>query len=189
MIVDRLIRMLRVQKQISIEPFSIKSLQPISYEVHLGEKGLSPQLRHRQQFVDLGDPDQLPENIPFNIPRRNEEPIMLISPGEFFLACVEETLALSVRIAGELHGKSTLGRAGLLVHVTAGLVDPGWVGRLTVECKNLAPYPIRIWRGMPIGQIVFHNLGERVDRAYGDESLESHYQADMTVVGSRGLNL
>lgn len=201
MIPDRLINMFRAQGALKIEPFDQKDLQPVSYDVHLGRAGKAfksvPEraIKHLGMYLDLGTPQSIPEWMhDFEVPDRDEireggggRKIMTLDPLEFMLGHIEEEIELGSFIAAEFHGKSTLGRVGLLVHATAGLVDPGWHGRLTIELFNLAPVPIRIWRGMPIGQFVFYRLAESVFRQYGSSELDSHYQGDMSVASSRGV--
>ena len=88
-------------------------------------------------------------------------------------------------LVARLDGKSSLGRLGLLIHATAGLVDPGWEGRLTLELMNLAPLPITLWPGMKIGQISFMRMTTPVDNPYGGGRLGSKYQGDVDPTPSR----
>jgi dCTP deaminase len=105
-----------------------------------------------------------------------------LAPGEFVLGCTEERLRLSDSMAAALEGKSSLGRLGLLVHCTARYIDPGWDGLLTLELKNVAPRPLRLWAGMRIGQVRFERLSSPAERPYGAEGLESHYQGSLGTV-------
>ncbi|MCL2324395.1 MAG: dCTP deaminase, partial [Actinomycetia bacterium] len=97
-------------------------------------------------------------------------------PGQFVLGSTIERIELSDDIVARLEGKSSLGRLGLLIHSTAGYVDPGWKGRLTLELSNVANLPILLVPGMPIGQISFTQMTTPVDRPYGHVSLNSKYQ-------------
>lgn len=170
-----------------------KLLQPISYEMTLDGDALVPRKAdawmNKQQvtFVDPGDPKTFPLNNIVEIPERTSSVIRVIPPGGFILGATEQTITLGSNVAARFEGKSSLGRLGLFVHVTAGLVDPGWVGQLTVELYNAAPYPIRLWRGMPIGQLTIEMLDEHVEVPYGSPELGSHYQHSLGVVPSRGV--
>jgi dCTP deaminase len=100
----------------------------------------------------------------------------LLQPGEFLLGSTAEGVALSNGLYGTVEGKSSLGRLGLMIHITAGHVDPGWRGRLTLEFFNAAPRPIRLWAGMRVAQLLVGRLSSPSERSYGDETLGSHYQ-------------
>ena len=91
----------------------------------------------------------------------------MLHPGEFALGTTIERIALPDDIVGRLEGKSSLGRLGLLIHSTAGYVDPGWDGQLTLELSNVANLPIVLTPGMKIGQISFSQMTTAVDRPYG----------------------
>jgi dCTP deaminase len=108
-----------------------------------------------------------------------------LRPGEFALGVTEEWIAVPEDLVARLDGKSSLGRLGLLIHATAGLVDPGWEGRLTLELANLAPFPITLFVGMKIGQISFIQMTTPVDVPYGRRELSSKYQGDREPTPSR----
>lgn len=108
-----------------------------------------------------------------------------LQPGEFVLASTLEDIALPDDIVGRLEGKSSLGRIGLLIHSTAGYVDPGWQGHLTLELSNVAKLPVTLYYGMKIGQISFIRLTSPADRLYGDEGLGSKYQGQAEPTASR----
>ena len=103
------------------------------------------------------------------------EPFML-HPSEFVLGQTLERISVGSSLLGRLDGKSSLGRLGLLIHSTAGYVDPGWVGNLTLELGNVASLPIALYPGMKIGQISFHRMSSPVERPYGSAALHSRYQ-------------
>jgi dCTP deaminase len=109
----------------------------------------------------------------------------VIQPGTFVLGSTIETITLPDDIVARVDGKSSLGRLGLLVHATAGYVDPGWTGRLTLELSNQSQMPIALYYGMRIAQISFIELTTPVDRPYGDESLGSKYQGQTGPTASR----
>ncbi len=185
------------QKLFKIDPYDAASQQPISYDVHLGPHALL----HRFDRMHVGsiDPSKPmfkmhPEIIPYSNDMQGRQ--FVIGAGMFMLGETTEKITLSKYVAAELMGKSTLGRLGLFIHVTAGLVDPGWGmhddpalegARLTVELYNASPYPIRLWAGMPIGQLVFTYINEGVARPYGHADLKNHYQGDQHVRESAGF--
>jgi dCTP deaminase len=174
---------------VRISPLNMNDIQPVSYDVHLGSNALVFQRQATTPIDLLSGP---PKMNSVCIPQRHEEPVHL-RPGGFLLGEVLENLVLASDVAAILHGKSTLGRIGLFVHVTAGLVDPGWgmdapdAGHLTVELFNASPRPIRLWAGMPIGQLEFTLLDGPVRRTYGHVDLKSHYALSQRVRGSAGF--
>ena len=97
----------------------------------------------------------------------------MLHPGEFVLASTIERVKLSDNVVGRLEGKSSLGRVGLLIHSTAGYVDPGWDGQLTLELTNVAKLPITLYYGMRIGQISFLDLSTSAENPYGSSKLSS----------------
>jgi len=113
-----------------------------------------------------------------------EEPFVL-HPGEFVLAATVETLALPDDVVARLEGKSSLGRLGLLIHSTAGYIDPGWEGTITLELSNVANLPILLTPGMAIGQVSFMMMTTPVDRPYGSPGLGSRYQGQKGPTPSR----
>jgi len=115
---------------------------------------------------------------------RDEEPFV-IRPGKFCLGSTVESITLPDDIVARVDGKSSLGRLGLLVHATAGYVDPGWTGRLTLELSNQSQMPIALYYGMRIAQISFLRLSTPVDRPYGSPGLGSKYQGQTGPTPSR----
>lgn len=157
---------------INIYPAPVGSdVQPASVELHL----------HNEVIADPTSD----EPIVFDI---NEHPCdgeYALMPDEFLLVSTTEHVALSNEVVGEVWGKSSLGRIGLLVHVTAGYIDPGFSGRITLELKNLSNNVIRLKPGMKIAQIAFDRLESPAPVAYGDPSLGSHYQGQTTTTRAR----
>ena len=100
----------------------------------------------------------------------------MLHPGEFVLASTLEVISLGDQLAGRLEGKSSLGRLGLLTHSTAGFIDPGFSGHVTLELSNVANLPIMLWPGMKIGQLAFFRLSSSAENPYGSERYGSHYQ-------------
>jgi len=114
----------------------------------------------------------------------DEEPF-IIQPGTFVLASTLESVTLPDDIVARVDGRSSLGRLGLLVHATAGYVDPGWTGKLTLELSNQSQMPIALYYGMKVSQISFLRMSTPVDRPYGSESLASKYQGQTGPTPSR----
>lgn len=104
-----------------------------------------------------------------------------LEPGEFALGSTLEKVTLPATLCAQVNGKSSLGRLGLLVHATAGFVDPGFSGELTLELKNLSNHVIPLSRGMAVAQLVFHRLTSPAQRPYGHEELGSHYQGQVGI--------
>jgi dCTP deaminase len=109
----------------------------------------------------------------------------ILHPGEFVLGSTLEHIELPDDLVARLEGKSSLGRIGLVIHSTAGFVDPGWKGHLTLELSNLARLPITLYHGMKIGQISYLRLSTPADRLYGSEGLGSKYQGQTDPTASR----
>lgn len=153
-----------------ITPFHEEQLQPCSYDVTLSKSIVRYFGRGEINAMDHTLHDL--EYIRFSM---NDEGFVL-DPNEFILGSTNEGVTIPKNIAARFEGKSSLGRLGLATHVTAGFIDPGFNGDITLEIKNLNNHPIRIFAGMKIGQLCFFDLHDDVDRAYGSAELESHYQ-------------
>lgn len=159
---------------LQIYPFDAQMLQPASLDVRLDRYFRAFQ-NHRYEYID---PSQHQQGLTREIEVPAGEPFIL-HPGEFALASTWETVGLSDDIAARVEGKSSLGRLGLLTHSTAGFVDPGFYGQLTLELANVATLPIRLWPGMKIGQLCFFRLAETAEQAYGSKQLGSRYQGQI----------
>ena len=163
-----------------IEPLDLQDIQPASIDVHIDrvfrvfKVSSRPYIDPRQSMDDLTDEVVIEDSEPF-----------FIHPGEFVLASTLEVLTLPDDIVAQVEGKSSLGRIGLLIHATAGFVDPGWSGKLTLELSNVAKMPIALHFGMKIGQLSFLRMSTRVDRPYGSPGLRSKYQGQMGPTPSR----
>jgi dCTP deaminase len=168
---DRTIREQLDAGRISIDPFDESCVQPASIDLRLDDTFLV--FRHTSKaYIDLAqDLDGLTEVV--RTPRG--EPFML-HPGEFALGSTLEKVTLPDDIVGRLEGKSSLGRLGLLTHVTAGFCDPGFSGYLTLELSNVSNLPITLYRGMRVGQISFFTMTTPAQKPYGSPGLESRYQ-------------
>lgn len=177
---DRSIREQLLAGRIRIEPFDPDDIQPSSVDLHLSAR-FQVFRNSRYPYIDpTRDQSGLTEMVTASL----EEPFVL-HPGEFVLGATVERIALPDDIVARLEGKSSLGRLGLLIHSTAGYVDPGWDGTLTLELSNVANLPIVLTPGMPIGQISFTAMTTPVDRPYGSPGLGSRYQGQVDPTPSR----
>ena len=177
---DRTIREELERGQIVVEPLDDSAIQPASVDLRLGRK-LRVFQRHRLQVIDvkqemahLTEVVEIDEVNPF-----------VLHPGEFALGVTLEDIRLPDDIVGRLDGKSSLGRLGLVVHSTAGFVDPGWQGHLTLELSNLATLPINLYYGMKVSQISFLRLTTPAEHPYGSAGLGSKYQGQDEPTPSR----
>ena len=157
--------------QIRLDPYDSSDLQPSSVDLHL-DRSFRVFRNNRYAFIDVRavQPD-LTELL-----RVEDDEPFILHPSEFVLGQTVEWVELPVDLVARLEGKSSLGRLGLLIHSTAGYVDPGWKGNLTLELSNVANLPIALYFGMRIGQISFLRLSSPVDRPYGSPELRSRYQ-------------
>lgn len=178
---DRTIREEITRGRIVIEPLDQSCIQPASVDVHLDRKLLVFRSWRYPFYIDV---KQNLEDLTEIVEIEDEKPFFL-QPGEFVLASTVEDVTLPDDIVGRLEGKSSLGRIGLLIHSTAGYVDPGWQGRLTLELSNVAKLPITLYYGMKIGQISFLRLTVAAERLYGDAGLGSKYQGQTEPTASR----
>lgn len=157
--------------RVHVEPYDPADLQPSSIDLHL-DRSFRVFRNNRYPFIDVRSPQpDLTELL--NV--TDDEPFVL-HPGEFVLGQTIEWVELPNDLVTRLEGKSSLGRLGLLIHSTAGYVDPGWKGKLTLELSNVANLPIALYFGMKIGQISFFEMSSPVDRPYGSAGLGSKYQ-------------
>ncbi len=178
---DGTIRRLLAEQRIRIEPLEESHVQPASVDVRLGDSFLTFQ---RHTTTDI-DPWQVSETLMAPVSVDHGHPFIL-HPGEFVLGTTLERLTLPDDIVARIEGKSSLGRLGLLIHATAGFVDPGWSnGQITLELSNVAPLPIRLWPGMKIAQLSFMQMDAPAEHPYGHPSLGSKYQGQSGPVASR----
>jgi dCTP deaminase len=177
---DRTIKLEIAAGRIVIDPYDESLVQPSSVDVRVDNKF---RVFHnaRYPYIDVRKPmDDLTELIEVS----GDEPFVL-HPGEFVLGQTLESIALPDDIVARLEGKSSLGRLGLLIHSTAGFVDPSGEGNLTLELSNVANLPITIYHGMPIGQISFMRMDGPVERPYGGSEVGSKYQGQKEPTPSR----
>ena len=177
---DRDIRVALSEKRITVDPIQDSDIQPASVDVHLDRKILVFR-NSRRPFIDIHeDVSDLTEMVEI----KDGTPFIL-HPGEFVLGSTLESIGLADNLVARLEGKSSLGRIGLLIHSTAGYVDPGWNGNLTLELSNVNNLPITLYYGMKIGQISFTELSSPSDRPYGSSDLGSKYQGQKEPTASR----
>jgi dCTP deaminase len=166
--------------RLKIEPFDKQCLQPASVDLRLDRSFRTFRVTSRA-FVDVHEQaDDLTDLVTVE----DQEPFIL-QPHNFCLGSTIETVTLPHDIVARVDGKSSLGRLGLLVHATAGYVDPGWTGCLTLELSNQSQMPIALYYGMRIAQISFLRLTTPVDRPYGSSGLGSKYQGQTGPTPSR----
>jgi dCTP deaminase len=178
---DGTIRRLIESGRIVIKPFDPKLIQPASIDLRLGDS-FRVFHNHRAEAIDLrdGPPPGLTEQVEVGA-----EEGFVIHPGEFCLGRTEEWVELPDDVVARIEGKSSLGRLGLIVHATAGFIDPGWKGTLTLELNNLTRVPIKLYPGLLIAQLSFMGLDRAAERPYGSPELKSHYQGQVAATESR----
>src|SRR6187455_1795563 len=176
---DRDIRAALEAGRIVIDPFVPDAVQPSSVDLHLGNRFRV----FRNNRTAVIDPREEQPELTELVEIAGDEPFIL-HPNEFVLGATFERVALPDDLVARLEGKSSLGRLGLLIHSTAGYVDPGWEGTLTLELSNVANLPIKLYDGMKIGQISFFRMSSPVERPYGSPALGSKYQGQLEPTAS-----
>ena len=177
---DRSITEALATGRLVVEPIGEDAVQPASLDIRL-DRHFRVFRNHREAYIDVREHrEELTESEQIG----DDEPFVL-HPGEFVLGSTVERVKLADDLVARVEGKSSLGRLGLLVHATAGFVDPGWDGQLTLELSNVATLPIRLYYGMKIGQLSFQNLTTKADRPYGHPDLKSRYQGQTRPTASR----
>jgi dCTP deaminase len=168
---DRDIRAEIEAGRIVVDPFTPDAIQPSSIDLHL-DRRFRVFRNSRYPYIDVrADQPELTELVEIS----GDDPFIL-HPGEFVLGSTLERVELPNDLVARLEGKSSLGRLGLLIHSTAGYVDPGWEGNLTLELSNVANLPITLYDGMKIGQISFQRLSSPAEVGYGDARIGSKYR-------------
>jgi dCTP deaminase len=168
---DRTIREELEAGRIVIDPLLPKSIQPSSVDLHI-DRYFRVFRNHTMGHIDVKQNlEDLTELVEIA-----EEDTFMLHPGEFVLGSTLERVALPTDLVARLEGKSSLGRLGLLIHSTAGFVDAGWDGQLTLELSNVANLPITLYPGMKIGQISFIRMTTPADMPYGSAEVGSKYQ-------------
>jgi dCTP deaminase len=179
---DRDIRSELSSGRVGLDPLDLGMVQPSSVDVRL-DRFFRLFDNHKYQHIDpsLDQPD-LTRLVEVDA----TEPFVL-HPGEFVLGATYEVITLPDDIAARLEGKSSLGRLGLLTHSTAGFIDPGFSGHVTLELSNVATLPITLWPGMKIGQLCFFRLTSPAEHAYGSDKYGSRYQGQRGPTASRSF--
>jgi dCTP deaminase len=168
---DRDIRIAIKEGRIGIEPFDEADVQPSSVDLHVDHLFRTFH-NARHPYIDVKKPmEDLTELVEVK-----DDEAFILHPGEFVLGSTEEYVKLPNDLVARLEGKSSLGRLGLLIHSTAGYVDPGFEGHLTLELSNVANLPITIYPHMKIGQISFFQLTSEAENPYGSSTVGSKYQ-------------
>jgi dCTP deaminase len=167
-------------RRVALEPYEPEMIQPSSIDVRL-DRFFRLFSNHKYPYIDPAE-DQ--PDLTRLIEVDGDEPFIL-HPGEFVLGSTFERVTLPDDIAARLEGKSSLGRLGLLTHSTAGFIDPGFTGHVTLELSNVATLPIKLWPGMKIGQMCFFRLTSPAEKPYGSAAYSSRYQGQRGPTASR----
>jgi len=177
---DRTIKEEIAAGRLVIQPLEPSYIQPASVDVRLDRRFLvfrnnrRPYIDVREDTSDLTEMVEITDDVPF-----------MLHPNQFVLGSTLESVTLPDDLVGRLEGKSSLGRLGLLIHSTAGYVDPGWSGHLTLELSNVANLPITLYYGMKIGQISFLRLTAPAENVYGSKEAGSRYQGQSQPTASK----
>jgi dCTP deaminase len=163
-----------------VDPFDVEMLQPSSIDVRLDRFF---RVFDNTKYTHI-DPSLQQDELTSLVEQDGEEPFVL-HPGEFVLGSTFEMVTLPDDLAGRLEGKSSLGRLGLLTHSTAGFIDPGFSGHITLELSNVANLPITLWPGMKIGQLCLFRLTGPAEHPYGSAVVGSRYQGQRGPTPSR----
>ena len=166
--------------RIGLDPLDLGLLQPSSIDVRL-DRFFRLFDNHKYPYID---PREQQDELTRFVEVASDEAFIL-HPGEFVLGSTYEYVRLPNDIAARLEGKSSLGRLGLLTHSTAGFVDPGFEGHVTLELSNVATLPIKLWPGMKIGQLCFFQLSSESENPYGSDKYGSRYQGQRGPTASR----
>ena len=179
---DRDIRAELDSGRIVLDPYEPAMIQPSSIDVRL-DRFFRLFDNHKYAVIDPAE-DQ--PDLTRLVEVEPDEPFIL-HPGEFVLGSTFESVTLPDDVAARLEGKSSLGRLGLLTHSTAGFIDPGFTGHVTLELSNVATLPIKLWPGMKIGQTCFFRLSSASEHPYGSSVYGSRYQGQRGPTASRSF--
>jgi dCTP deaminase len=159
-----------IDNWIRVQPFDVCRLQPASIDLRLGTEFVC---FRASAYIDMGD--RVVPSYPVNI-GTGRDSYFELKPGQLALGTTIETIEVAARVWASIEGKSSMGRMGLAVHVTAGFIDPGFSGQVTLELLNVGPSPIRLRPGLAICQVAFGECKTRARRPYGSPGLGSRYQ-------------
>lgn len=166
--------------RIVIDPFDPSCVQPSSVDLHL-DSFFRVFVNHHTPYIDVRKPqDELTQLLEID-----RDDAFMLHPGEFVLGSTKEVIGVPDDLVGRLEGKSSLGRLGLLIHSTAGFIDAGFEGHVTLELSNVATLPITLYPGMKIGQISFLQMTTAADNPYGSGPLGSKYKGQRGPTPSR----
>ena len=168
--------------RVQVKPYDEGMIQPSSIDVRL-DRWFRVFENHKYPHID---PSIEQEDLTRLVETEGDEPFIL-HPGEFVLGSTYEVVTLPDDVAGRLEGKSSLGRLGLLTHSTAGFIDPGFSGHVTLELSNVATLPITLYPGMKIGQLCLFRLSSPAEYPYGSEKYGSRYQGQRGPTPSRSF--
>lgn len=177
---DRDIAQYVADSRITLDPWDPSMIQPSSVDVHL-DRFFRLFDNHKYDVID-------PAAEQKELTRLVEVPAdgsFVLHPGEFVLGATYEQVTLANDVAARLEGKSSLGRLGLLTHSTAGFIDPGFSGHVTLELSNTATMPIKLYPGMKVGQLCFFQLSSAAENPYGNGATHSRYQGQRGPTASR----
>lgn len=177
---DRDIRAEIASGRVVLDPYDPEMVQPASVDVRL-DRFFRLFDNHKYPVID---PAQDQPELTRLVEAAPGDPFVL-HPGEFVLAATFEAITLPDDVAARLEGKSSLGRLGLLTHSTAGFIDPGFTGHVTLELSNVATLPITLWPGMKIGQFCFFRMSSAAEQPYGQGARGSRYQGQRGPTASR----
>lgn len=178
---DRDIHQAIADGRLGVSPYDPDMLQPASIDVRLDDRFLVFE-NHAYPFIDPAqEQDDLTREVRVT---RGGDPFVL-HPGEFVLASTYEEVRLGDDLAARLEGKSSLGRLGLITHSTAGFIDPGFHGHVTLELGNMATLPLLLWPGMKIGQLALFAMTSPAEHPYGSAVRGSRYQGQRGPTASR----
>jgi dCTP deaminase len=177
---DRSIREAVTSGRIVLDPFEPTNVQPSSVDIRL-DRYFRVFRNHTQRVIDVKEnQEDLTELVEIA-----EGDCFILHPGEFVLGATAERIGLANDLVARIEGKSSLGRLGLLIHSTAGFIDPGFDGHITLELANVANLPITLYPGMRIGQVSFLEMTTPADHPYGSSSTGSKYQGQRGPTPSR----
>ncbi len=179
---DRDIRAGVADGRVELTPWDEQMVQPSSVDVRL-DRVFRVFENHRYEVIDpAADQSDLTREVVVD-----PDDSFVLHPGEFVLGATWERVRLGQDVAARLEGKSSLGRLGLLTHSTAGFIDPGFDGHVTLELSNMATLPLKLYPGMKIGQLCFFDLSSPAEHPYGSDVAGSHYQGQRGPTPSRSF--
>lgn len=182
LISDRDIRAEIESERIRLDPYDPAMVQPSSVDVRIDRYF---RLFDNHRYAHIDPSEEQPDLT--RLVEVDPEEAFILHPGEFALASTYETVTLPDDVAARLEGKSSLGRLGLLTHSTAGFIDPGFSGHITLELSNVATLPIKLWPGMKIGQLCFFQLSSPAEHPYGTGAYGNRYQGQRGPTASRSF--